>query len=184
LNGIARISGGAVFFSVRVLRMLVRALRWEGAGISPSKPGCRNSWQLVNRLSPGVRASLWGRASVLGRGFLLSSGGLLCCAVFGCGDDAEPAAEVDPCVAWAEARRQCGVPASSCKTEVQRCSARCFNGASCEAQSSPNVDLSLSICLLGCDHFECTSGGSVPATWRCDKEVDCKDGSDEVGCER
>jgi Low-density lipoprotein receptor domain class A len=30
--------------------------------------------------------------------------------------------------------------------------------------------------------FWCTDGDCVPATWRCDLDIDCTDGSDELDC--
>ena len=30
--------------------------------------------------------------------------------------------------------------------------------------------------------FQCADGGTVPASYECDSDPDCEDGSDEAGC--
>jgi len=37
-------------------------------------------------------------------------------------------------------------------------------------------------CLASRGKFQCADENCIPASWQCDGDVDCDDGSDEAGC--
>jgi hypothetical protein len=74
-----------------------------------------------------------------------------------------------------------------CATAGGRCAAACVARATCD-ELDRNDDGErpgwLAICLYPCrETFTCDDGSGVLASWVCDAENDCVDGSDERACE-
>jgi hypothetical protein len=126
-------------------------------------------------------------------------------ACFACGSDEAISGDVrdpqgfpvlgsahEPTCAGFEARlRACGLLSPGpyqCyepETEADRCEFECVTASSCpilwdlHCGEVPGV---LQSCLSLCRTFVCDDGSGLPDSWRCDNEVDCADGSDEVDC--
>jgi hypothetical protein len=71
-----------------------------------------------------------------------------------------------------------------CANKTGRCAAGCFGRATCEELGRDEPPSWLSRCLLRCSESErCADDGhAIAASWLCDGENDCVDGSDERGC--
>jgi len=71
--------------------------------------------------------------------------------------------------------------------ELSSCEVGCVERASCldlEISVCGSGSTTLQACLDGCTGgFTCANGESIEASWQCDGEPDCNDGSDEVGCQ-
>ncbi len=71
-----------------------------------------------------------------------------------------------------------------------RCLVDCIVDASCTEIEAlvceGEMDAGLQSCMMSCasdEEFQCRSSGErIPASWECDCEPDCEDGSDEVDC--
>jgi hypothetical protein len=97
--------------------------------------------------------------------------------------ESEPVPDVEPCAGWAAAREACDLPVVECQGERAQCDARCLMSADCSALAAPEQDLSVALCRLGCDTFECDEGMKLPSWWKCDGQIDCEDLRDEQDCE-
>ncbi|XP_017882694.1 sortilin-related receptor-like [Ceratina calcarata] len=60
------------------------------------------------------------------------------------------------------------------------------NKCMCPGGATPHPDLTCPRVASTCapNQFACANNACIPATWRCDRDNDCGDGSDEINCNR